>query len=195
MLIRRILKALLFAAFIYDECKGFKINALYKTNRNFVTAQNSRAKPSTRTATVRYQSSVDTEKDNDNHSKSGKNKSIFIFGLGYVGTAVALECLNSQWKVSGTCTNIPKIQNFRKKGIRAYLFDDDTNFMSEPGALNDLLDADYILSTIPPVIGGSQESATDPVLNAHGNDIKRASLNGKVRWIGYLSSTGIYGGN
>ncbi len=44
-----------------------------------------------------------------------------------------------------------------------------------------LIDASHILSTVPPTDAG------DPVLLAHGDAIGRKS------WIGYLSSTGVYG--
>jgi nucleoside-diphosphate-sugar epimerase len=46
-----------------------------------------------------------------------------------------------------------------------------------------LAHATHILSSVPPVVDG------DPVLNAYGDAIKASP----ARWIGYLSSTGVYG--
>ena len=39
---------------------------------------------------------------------SNKECSIFIFGLGYVGSALANTLKSKGWKVSGTCTNVKK---------------------------------------------------------------------------------------
>jgi len=47
-----------------------------------------------------------------------------------------------------------------------------------------LASASHILSSVPPAADGN-----DPVLAAHGDAIARAP----ARWIGYLSSTGVYG--
>ena len=53
---------------------------------------------------------------------------------------------------------------------------------AEPAAVRSALaGASHVLSTVPPVTAG------DPVLAAYGAEI------GRVPWIGYLSSTGVYG--
>lgn len=115
--------------------------------------------------------------------------SIFIFGLGYVGCEVARALRERGWQVSGTCTNVNKISTLRTQGIDAFLFDDLTGPLIEERALQLLSQSSHILTTIPPNI----ETGTDSVLTFHGNDIRRASLGSQLKWIGYLSSTGIYG--
>ena len=90
---------------------------------------------------------------------------MFIFGMGYTGkrVAAALEALG--WRVAGT----------GRDGTVA--FDDGV-------AVRDALaEATHVLSSVPP----SRESGMDAVLDAYG-----ASL-ANVPWLGYLSSTGVYG--
>ena len=92
-------------------------------------------------------------------------------------------------KVCGTCTNVKKIQTYRSEGIRAYLFDASTGPMIQPEATDDLINSNYILSTVPPV----GDILNDAVLNYHAIDIRKAALSNNLKWIGYLSSTGVYG--
>lgn len=114
--------------------------------------------------------------------------SVFIFGLGYVGSYLCQELISQGFLVSGTCRNIKKINNFRKQNIKAFLFD-ETSPMRDHEALEYLYNATHILSTIPPSI----ETEDDIVLKYYTNEIKSLSTSGKLRWIGYLSSTGVYG--
>lgn len=116
-------------------------------------------------------------------------KSIFIFGLGYVGSHFARLCLEEGWKVSGTSTNYLKIQAFRAEGIDAFLFD-ESGPMIEIDASKALNEATYVLSTIPPVV---EPNPLDPVLVYHQSNLRLATLSGALKWIGYLSSTGVYG--
>lgn len=118
-------------------------------------------------------------------------RSIFIFGLGFVGTALANALVKEGWKVSGTCTNVLKIKNLRNIGIDAYLFDENSGRMIQPEAIADLVGCSCVLSTIPPIEYGS--SSSDLVLREHSTDLKRSALAGKLNWIGYISSTGVYG--
>ena len=36
-------------------------------------------------------------------------------------------------------------------------------------------------------------SLADPVLREHSIDLRRAAANGNLKWLGYISSTGVYG--
>lgn len=87
----------------------------------------------------------------------------FIFGLGYTATRIAAALEARGWEVIST----------GRSGTLA--FDDS-------GAVRlALADASHVISSVPP--GGEGE---DPVLSHYGN-----ALSGK--WLGYLSSTGVYG--
>lgn len=90
-------------------------------------------------------------------------KRMFIFGLGYSATRIAEALSMRGWEVVSTGEN------------GTLSFDDAGNVRAA------LADADHALSSVPP--GGEGE---DPVLAAYGD-----ALDGK--WLGYLSSTGVYG--
>lgn len=88
---------------------------------------------------------------------------LFIFGLGYSATRIA-ACLEARgWEVVSTGT----------EGTLSF-GDDGTVRMA-------LADCTHVLSSVPPHGEGA-----DPVLERYGD-----ALTGK--WLGYLSSTGVYG--
>ena len=101
---------------------------------------------------------------------------LFCFGLGYTGLALARHLRVQGWEVGGTCRGVEKQQALRRQGIKAYLFDQDL-------AANVLKTYRYILHSIPP-----DESGGDRVLERYGD--RRL---GDATWIGYLSTTGVYG--
>ncbi|SCZ09873.1 SDR family oxidoreductase [Microvirga guangxiensis] len=101
---------------------------------------------------------------------------LFVFGLGY--SAHAFIRSNSWTHVAGTVREHDKAQRLRQQGISAYaLSQDDADLGS------DLRRADAILVSVPPSGEG------DPVLSRFSDEI--ASSN--AAWIGYLSTTGVYG--
>ena len=124
-------------------------------------------------------------------TETTQQQSIFIFGLGYVGCSLANSLINKGWKVSGTCTNVKKIQMLNNQGIKAYLFDDYVGKLVQKDAIDDLMSSTHILSTIAP----TETSNGDPVLLSHGVDLRRASVtkDSNLKWVGYVSSTGVYG--
>lgn len=100
-------------------------------------------------------------------------KHLVIFGAGYVAHHVAEAALAAGWSVSissRTPSNSSK-ENGGHKKISYFKFGAD--LPPHPGAL---------LSTVPPRDG------QDPVLAAYHSQLPQAA-----EWIGYLSSTGVYG--
>lgn len=93
---------------------------------------------------------------------------MLIFGMGYAASHLAARLEARGWDVAGTT------RDGRGGGIA---FDD------EPAILAALRSATHILSSVPPAAG------TDPVLARYGDAIALAPAN----WVGYLSSTGVYG--
>ncbi len=91
---------------------------------------------------------------------------LLIFGLGYSGRAVARAAMASGYRVAGT--------------TRA----GDTGTLAFAAAAPALATATHLLITAAPDEGG------DPVLARYGAEIAAAP---HLRWIGYLSSTGVYG--
>lgn len=94
---------------------------------------------------------------------------LLIFGMGYTASRLAHRLRREGWQVSGTR---------RMSGGDAIAFDDRAAVLT-------LLDAaTHVLSSVPPLAEGG-----DPVLEHYGAEL----ANGAGKWIGYLSSTGVYG--
>lgn len=106
---------------------------------------------------------------------------LFCFGLGYSAMALGRR-LDTQggWRVAGTCRQPARRTALAALGIEAALFDGGGP-MDRPEALTD---ATHVLLSVPPGADG------DPVLRHHAATIAET---GTVRWVGYLSTTGVYG--
>jgi nucleoside-diphosphate-sugar epimerase len=107
---------------------------------------------------------------------------LFCFGLGYTGLALARRLLDNGWKVTGTCREPEAAEPARSFGIELLRFD-----RAHPLAEIDryLGQATHLLNSVPP------DETGDPVLDIHGDAIAAAA--GRLHWIGYLSTTGVYG--
>jgi nucleoside-diphosphate-sugar epimerase len=90
---------------------------------------------------------------------------LLVFGLGYVGTAVAQAAAAAGIAVAGTT---------RSAGVHIAFAE----------ATAEIARATHVLSTVPP------DGSGDPVLARHGDTIAGTP---ELRWIGYLSTTGVYG--
>lgn len=93
---------------------------------------------------------------------------MLIFGLGYTAGRLADRLRGEDWTISATR---------RAAGPDVIAFDDSNSVMAA------IDDASHILSSIPPA------GTSDPVLDSYGHAIAAAPAG----WIGYLSSTGVYG--
>jgi nucleoside-diphosphate-sugar epimerase len=103
-------------------------------------------------------------------------ESLFIFGLGFSGLEIARLAKAAGWRVAGTCTSGQKAAGLRADGIEAHVFDGTAVLPAE------VLDgASHVLCTIAPGTAG------DPALRTCSQLLRRA------RWLGYLSTTGVYG--
>src|SRR5215468_5969640 len=106
---------------------------------------------------------------------------LFCFGLGYSALALAIELQAGGWRIAGTCRDEARQATLAALGIEAWLFDRDR-------ALGDaermLAGCTHVLSSVPP------DEAGDPVIDGAG-PVLAARRN--LRWIGYLSTTGVYG--
>lgn len=99
----------------------------------------------------------------------------FVFGLGYSGKAVARALLARGWRIAGT-TRSGRADDL--PGVETFAFDRDRPLPE--GALDGVT---AILSTVPP------DAAGDPVIASAGAAILAVC----PRWVGYLSTTGLYG--
>ena len=101
---------------------------------------------------------------------------LFIFGLGYSGLEIARFALAAGWSVAGTCTTDQKAMGLRTDGIEAHRFDGTAALPAQA-----MDGATHVLCTIAPGTAG------DPALRTSSRLLQRA------RWLGYLSTTGVYG--
>ena len=93
--------------------------------------------------------------------------SMMIFGMGYTAQVLAERLRAAGWLVRGTGS------------AGDIAFNDGAAVREALGA------ATHVLSSVPPLRAGGG----DPVLDTYGADIAGSG----VAWIGYLSSTGVYG--
>ena len=112
---------------------------------------------------------------------AGTAPHLFCFGLGYSARVLACRLASEGWAISGTCRDEATRQALAAEGFRAHLFDREHPLDDAVAALSGVTD---VLSSVPP------DGEDDPVLDLHGADI--AAMSG-LRWIGYLSTTGVYG--
>ncbi len=96
-------------------------------------------------------------------------RQMLIFGMGYTASHLADLLRARGWIVTGTK---------RMSGGDAIAFDDAASVLVA------LENATHILSSVPPSGEGG-----DPVLSRYG----AAIADSKASWVGYLSSTGVYG--
>jgi len=106
---------------------------------------------------------------------------LFCFGLGFSARLIARALQAEGWKIAGTTRSIDKAQQLKSEGIEPLIFADDQPIADIASALDGVT---HVLSSAPP--GGQG----DPVIHHHRGDL--ASLPTGT-WIGYLSTTGVYG--
>ncbi len=93
-------------------------------------------------------------------------RTLFVFGLGYTASVIARDLRAQGWTVTGTGGgNLP--------------FDDAAAVHAG------LAGASHVLSSVPPAEG------QDPVLTRYGDAL--GAVRERGGWLGYLSSTGVYG--
>lgn len=107
---------------------------------------------------------------------------LFVFGFGYSSKAFADRLIAKGAKVSATCRSRVKQEALLSQGIDAHLFSREVPLNN--AGLDALRAAKKLLSSVPPDADG------DPVIDLHRQDIVDA---GPFDWIGYLSTTGVYG--
>lgn len=107
---------------------------------------------------------------------------VFIFGAGYSGRGFSAARPDHPGAMDGTTRSARGEAALRAAGVKPHLFDGKT--VSDAVA-SKLAEAEALVVSIAP------EEAGDPVLNAAGL-LLEAGLP-KLKWIGYLSTVGVYG--
>lgn len=104
---------------------------------------------------------------------------VLVLGCGYVGTAFAGTMAEQGAFVQGTCRRAASAEALRQAGVAPILFDGTASIELVEAAQR----ATHILASIPPGPDG------DPALLA----LSQAWVATAGTWIGYLSTTGVYG--
>lgn len=111
------------------------------------------------------------------------NRNLFCFGYGYSCDYLGHELQRvGSWKITGTTRDPERKALMKERGIKTVLFDYNAP-LNDPGLF--LKDVTHLLISTPPFDSG------DPVFLMHAEDIIRQQSS--IKWIGYLSSTNIYG--
>lgn len=105
---------------------------------------------------------------------------LFCFGLGYIALALARALRLRGWTIAGTSRSADARADLMAGGIETHLFDRDRP-LADPAAV--LAGTTHLLASIPP------DDQGDPALDRHADAIAAVS----AQWIGYLSTTGVYG--
>jgi len=102
---------------------------------------------------------------------------LFIFGMGYSAGFFARQALEKGWKVIATSREGAELDN-----IETIPFDG-----SQPieDFSNRFKDVTHVLNSIPP-----HKETGDPAFHLHAKDLETLP---KLKWMGYLSTTGVYG--
>ncbi len=106
---------------------------------------------------------------------------LFIFGLGFSALAFARRARGRFAAIAGTVRSETKAERLRAEGIDALVFDGSAG---NPAVRDAIAKATHLVQSIAP------DAAGDPALAVFGEDIAAAP---ELRWIGYLSTVGVYG--
>ena len=106
---------------------------------------------------------------------------LFCFGFGYCAEALMARLPRADWRFAGTIRDPAKRAALAARGVDVWPFDGTRPLADFPAAL---AGASHLLISAPP------DEAGDPVLAHHRDDLARFQ---GLAWIGYLSTTGVYG--
>ena len=106
---------------------------------------------------------------------------ILILGLGYSAGFFARAALARGWEVTGTVRSAEKAAELSRAGIRTLVFG---GFAVSSALTKAVAEADAVLVSVQPAEDG------DPALGPLRDALMAAP---NLRWIGYLSTIGVYG--
>ncbi|WP_273726718.1 SDR family oxidoreductase [Brucella gallinifaecis] len=107
---------------------------------------------------------------------------IFLFGAGYSARAFSRLMIGEAERIDGTTRNEQNFPLLEKSGIAPIIFDGET---AAPDLIDRLAKSTHVVISISPRESGDPSLAiVEEALRRPGNTI---------RWIGYLSTVGVYG--
>lgn len=105
---------------------------------------------------------------------------LLCFGMGFCAETLASRLQPQGWTIIGTSRSEVRIRELAVRGHRAVTFGD----VASSGILS--TSPLYILVSAPP------DEKGDPALQAFSERL--SAIAGNIAWVGYLSTTGVYGG-
>ncbi|MCX7566016.1 SDR family oxidoreductase [Sulfitobacter sp. F26169L] len=106
------------------------------------------------------------------------DKRLLSFGHGYSARALAARLVPEGWHIVGTTRSAAKLDGIAATGVEPFLWPDD--------------DPTDLIEEFPNIlVSASPGPDGDPVLAALGSVFERSASD--MRWVGYLSTTGVYG--
>ena len=105
---------------------------------------------------------------------------LLCFGLGFSARTLAARLREKGWTISATSRSAAGAQAIVKQGFHAHVFDGTAPLA--PAAFDGVT---HLLSSAPPDADG------DPVLRQNAGELAQRAA--QFRWVGYLSTTGVYG--
>ena len=102
-------------------------------------------------------------------------KTLLSIGHGYSARALAPSLQLQGWRIIGTTRSVEKAELLKDAGIDPLVW---------PGESLPFDEATHVLTSVAP------DSSGDPVLAECADQVKRAR---HLEWVGYLSTTGVYG--
>ena len=108
----------------------------------------------------------------------GMTQTLLSFGHGFSARALAARLLPQGWQIIGTTRSADKAEALRHEGVTTVLWPDE-----------DLAPA--LASATHLLISAAPDAAGDPVLARYRDAIAEAAP--RLAWVGYLSTTGVYG--
>jgi len=110
---------------------------------------------------------------------------LFCFGLGYTAQVFSARRRLAGWEIAGTTRAALKRDHLKAAGVAAHIFGRGTPLRDARAAL---AGTTHLLASIPP------DEIGDPAIDLHADAIAElASASPGLAWIGYLSSTAVYG--
>lgn len=112
----------------------------------------------------------------------GLQKKLFCFGYGYSCDYLGHELVRrGGWDIVGTTRDVEKRNALKERGIEAHIFDAESPLVDPPQILEGVT---HLVISTPPGDHG------DLAFVAHAQDILKIPT---LEWVGYLSTTSVYG--
>ncbi|PLX44209.1 MAG: NAD(P)-dependent oxidoreductase [Hyphomicrobiales bacterium] len=109
---------------------------------------------------------------------------LFCFGTGFTAQTLIKRLDPAKWHFAGTCRTPSKAIGLTQDGIDAYVFDGSRPIEDARSVFANI---SHVLVSIPPDVDGDRDRA----LMHHQSFLAGAAPH--LRWIGYLSTVGVYG--